>query len=300
MIDKFKKQIELFPVYTIVLIFLGYWNLYTYYKHFKIEIYKYVTTSELLLSFLPISIYIFYALCIVLLFISIPMLGFIRDFKAVDKLQNENPNIKISIKTGGNNNDEFLEQFNFFRLIKRLFDKQHYKGFSKVRQVWMFIIGLINIIMTLLAVIFFIVSMCYPFYLLMYNQIGIYEYWNFVVFGLVIFFLIIFNLSNSIFAKIPQQKIKNIYSNIFNVILVTSIVILFIMYNNYRKAYKVLNNTPIEEVSFKIDSTKYSTNDSILFIGQTQNYLFLKEAKKENILIFNKNNIKLLSIRDLD
>jgi len=51
--DNLKKYL---PVATIVLLVLGYLNLYMYYSLFDIKIYNYVTVGELILSFSPVII----------------------------------------------------------------------------------------------------------------------------------------------------------------------------------------------------------------------------------------------------
>jgi hypothetical protein len=49
-----KKLLEYIPIITGILIFLGYLNLSSYYDYFGIVIYPYITTGEIITSFLPI------------------------------------------------------------------------------------------------------------------------------------------------------------------------------------------------------------------------------------------------------
>jgi hypothetical protein len=48
-----KKIIEYVPIITVCLIYFGFCNLHYYYKEFNIDIYHYVSNTEILLSFLP-------------------------------------------------------------------------------------------------------------------------------------------------------------------------------------------------------------------------------------------------------
>ncbi|MEM0576126.1 hypothetical protein [Flavobacterium polysaccharolyticum] len=48
-----KKITENIPLLSIVFIYFGYCNLHFFYREFKIEIYNYISNSEILLSFLP-------------------------------------------------------------------------------------------------------------------------------------------------------------------------------------------------------------------------------------------------------
>lgn len=47
------KIIEYVPIITVCLIYFGFCNLHYYYKEFNIDIYHYVSNTEILLSFLP-------------------------------------------------------------------------------------------------------------------------------------------------------------------------------------------------------------------------------------------------------
>ena len=49
------------PVLSVVLIFLGYCHLHFFYRlNFDIEIYQFITTGEIILSFLPILFYLIF------------------------------------------------------------------------------------------------------------------------------------------------------------------------------------------------------------------------------------------------
>lgn len=64
--DEIKEYLNYIPVYTAIFLFLGYFNQSSYYKFFNIDIWSYLTTGELLLSFLQITI-----LCVLLVVASI-------------------------------------------------------------------------------------------------------------------------------------------------------------------------------------------------------------------------------------
>ena len=50
------KLIRYLPAISGSLIFLGYLNLHAYYRNFDIQIGSYLSTSELIFSFLPVTI----------------------------------------------------------------------------------------------------------------------------------------------------------------------------------------------------------------------------------------------------
>jgi hypothetical protein len=59
---------------------------------------------------------------------------------------------------------------------------------------------------------------------------------------------------------------------------------------------KVKDSLSITSFSFNYESTKYNTSDSLLYIGATSKYIFLRNTKSETNLIFEKSNIKNLSL----
>lgn len=50
------KITKYIPIITGILLFIGYLNYYSYYEYFNINISTYLTTGELILSFLPLTI----------------------------------------------------------------------------------------------------------------------------------------------------------------------------------------------------------------------------------------------------
>lgn len=59
------------PFLSVLLVFIGYYNYYSYYSIFDIEIHNYLTTGELLLSFLPLSINILITILIVFIIVAL-------------------------------------------------------------------------------------------------------------------------------------------------------------------------------------------------------------------------------------
>ncbi len=48
-----KRIIEYLPIITICLIYFGYNNLYGFYHEFAIDIHNYISSTEIIMSFLP-------------------------------------------------------------------------------------------------------------------------------------------------------------------------------------------------------------------------------------------------------
>ncbi|MBE9599975.1 hypothetical protein [Pedobacter sp. MC2016-24] len=53
-----KKIIEYLPLLSICLIYFGFCNLYAYYKEFSVDIYVYITTTEIIMAFFPTIVFV--------------------------------------------------------------------------------------------------------------------------------------------------------------------------------------------------------------------------------------------------
>lgn len=92
-----KKLISILPLLTICIIYLGYCYLHFYYTYFNLDIYNYISSSDILLSFLPIVILI---LTFLVGFINVKIINY-KVIKNDDKdiiVSNEN-NTSVKKKT---------------------------------------------------------------------------------------------------------------------------------------------------------------------------------------------------------
>lgn len=300
MLESLKKHIDVIPLYTVLLIFIGYWNLYTYYKHFNIEIYNYVTTGEILLGCLSISIYIFYAGSFLIAFNIFIWIQVVSDTIRKENVADNLDRVK--------DNDEFnkiylqheKDRLNIKKGFKRLFNKEEYSNHSWYKNIFWILIQVANLCISIILVVVLPIISLIPFYWLMKDQTNIFINYTAIPFYLSFLIFYLFAITENYFDKLKNANLKKFVSSRSKIILIGFSLIFFILFNNYRKAYKVITHHPISEVKFQVDSIKYSTSDTLYYIGQTQNYLFLKDFKKEDVIIFNKANIKNISLKNLD
>ncbi len=53
-----KKIIDYLPLLSVCLIYFGFCNLHAYYKEFNIDIYVYITTTEIIMAFFPTIVFV--------------------------------------------------------------------------------------------------------------------------------------------------------------------------------------------------------------------------------------------------
>lgn len=80
-----KKIFENIPLLSGTLIFIGFLNYWFYYDFFDIEINSYLTTGELLLSFLKLTIPILITFFVIFLFTTIPIYQIITSIQYIER-----------------------------------------------------------------------------------------------------------------------------------------------------------------------------------------------------------------------
>lgn len=255
-----KFVLDHITLYTIILIFIGYWNLHSYYMFFGINIYNYVTTTEILLSFIPIIL----KLIIILLFLIIMYYM----FHGFDKLMNLLPGQKKYEKK--KEEEKKLPISERYEILKRT-----YKGGIIMR----------ILILTLFAAAWWdLITFNYPkhyftiFYILLFYQTAKDTY-----------------LEYNVIYKHKFVNKKNY--RIGHTILVVFLFLYILFYENYTEAKLVLNCKPNYEFKFNIDSTVFHSDSTLVYVGETQSYLILRNNYTGYNSIFKKENIKDLQIK---
>ena len=64
------------------------------------------------------------------------------------------------------------------------------------------------------------------------------------------------------------------------------------------KYYNVKDKITFTYFSFNYESATYKSNDTLLYIGATSKYIFIRNTKDSTNLIFDKSSIKNLSITE--
>ena len=254
------------------LIFVGYLHLHVYYSMFRLPIYSFLNLSEIVVQFFPDLIEIFIISLIVVLFFGFhdpdPQLNKTKPY-FINKILNEiwSYNGKRSLIT----------------IIKLVFS-------------FLFRVFLALIFVTLLLFPFFIIGY-YISFLFPYRGGDNHE--NVVVFIYAFGLIVIMILLAS------QRKIFNRIESNFEIGLSRiekSFVIIFFIYltvGSILKIYEseiISNGEPFYNATFIYKNDTISSDTSTVFIGQTNNYLFLRDLEKKKNLIFEKSNISSLEL----
>lgn len=237
-----KKVSEHIPLLSICLLYLGLCNLYFFYKEFKIDIYNYVTSTEIILSFFPgiklgaIVIYLFaYNLIITLT----------KKNEVVDNMNDEHLKsswylVKMSI---------FLAIYLIGNLlIVKLFENTfHYKDYEL--QV----------------------------YRLVYS---------------ILFIPLIYFISG-------VHKNSKLISENFTLVIIFITLYLGTILETFRTldASKIKNGISDSRVSFIYDHKAVTSSGSLIYIGQTQNNIFLYSMKDSSSQVYKISNLDSLTIK---
>lgn len=274
--EKFLKSI---PLITGALIFLGYINYTFYYFYFDIEISSYLTTGELLLSFLKLTIPILFIIGLILLLSVIGTL----------------PEIITKAKGNSITFDEFCAYFeiNLTRLLE-LF-KKHIKtiNFRSVRDYWKTYLFIMAILNTFAAIIFMFLYPCFLILLLTPLKIKT-EWFSTILNGcLSIYWLII--LQNILNKKLKRVNPKSALFFAIGILFLINIIIF-----NKGNALLTLNGKPKDKAIIYTSTDTITTSESIVFIGKTENYIFLRNISDRSNVIYQTDEIKKYIITTIE
>ena len=255
-----KKIIENIPLLSIVLIYFGYCNLYFFFKEFKIEIYNYISNSEILFSFLPTIV------------ITAATFGFLIINMVINHSQREKKEENNTGKVIENN--QKIEQESEIPKSKKLkFNIPLLKS----------PIVICFIIYTLLLIINFILK-----YDLNYKDYELKKYTLLTSFITpFLYYYILIEFGNEFLKK---------YSFF---IALSVIIFIGKQISDYRKceAEEIKNGITNIEISFMINNKEIKTNKNLLLIGQTQSSIFLYNRKNKSSYIFDRGKIENLKIK---
>lgn len=289
-----KFIVEHITLYTIILVFLGYWNLHSYYTMFGIDIYNYVNTTEILLSFLPIII----KLMIIILMIS-PSFILLAIITSI-----------INSKMFNKTKSEFLINKKRLTELHKLYKTANTEEKLKILEE----INEIDIKNT-------------P---LLKKNLPVYYVLSFVIIGLTVYLFIKYSNNEYpyIYSAFSYLMMSGLYSyvtyrmhlrvfkqvrmitkiDLLKISLVISFFIFsFILYyENLIEANLILANKPNYIFSFNLQDKKYISDTTSVYVGETKDYLVIRNnytgfntiLKKEKLENFNIRKIKSDSFWD--
>lgn len=265
------KTIKSIPLILGILTFLSYSNLHYFYREFGIEIYEFLSISELLLLFLPkVHSVIIYILGSVFIFIFIILFPLKHQETTFSK-KKTNRTIK--------------QYWNFLNTstIKRL-------GLKLTIKVIFNITILLWRVLILFLLFFLIIEgskqgWFHPCPIDIYND---FLFW--------IFMALLYLFIHLIKSASTQKTIKSIL--IF--IVIGYFTMWAIKHRSICKASAIKERLEIKNVSLILNKEKITTSNDTVYIGGVQNYVFLYDILSKQTIIYQKNDIKIIQIKNSD
>ena len=121
--------------------------------------------------------------------------------------------------------------------------------------------------------------------------------YNYGVMSTMIWFvLILMIIPYSIYVK---NQIDNLGIKIkldFRIVLFTVYFVSILTVSNYYKADRIKLGYPNKYVSFDYEEKSFKSDDCLVYVGMTENYLFLRELKEKRNIIFQRDKIGKIEI----
>ncbi|HZJ36992.1 MAG TPA: hypothetical protein VFD29_10245 [Gillisia sp.] len=258
-----------------LLIFIGFLNTYSYYSEFGIEIVSFLTTGELLLSFLPLTLPILILVAFAVLFyiilltqsaynISFPVNNYVGDEPNdfIFNLKNAPKQLIAGIREISPKSAKFYLNILIF--------------------MFQFIVSLAVLLFLFFYVIIFITEFL-PRANQPSNLAG--QLWLGGIFWIWLF--------DSFLVRSYKERDNLWLARIF---LFLSLSISCMWSNSKKKAIEIISGNPQQIVEFQYEGNQIVSGPKVLFIGATEKYIFFRNIEKNKNLIYPISEIKNLSM----
>lgn len=306
---------ELLPILTVVLIFIGYWRIDTYYATFRIDIYNYISVTEILLSFLPLikSLLAFLLIILVLSFIGAFLRVFIlttpkkevkRKFELEKKFEiaynNYTPREKAINRLKNRVSHTYLS-FHPIQIIKNicgLFSKKLFfiggkKDFGNNLFFFVTRLGYVLLPLTIYSIVVYFLYSNNK----LYSDIRNIEHNKHMILDQLAIVIVFVELS--IYFIIIGQ-IRGLEMKYFDryFLSISALFFAIIMTNAVNKidGAIILSNHKGPKVNITVNGNKIHTDSNIVYIGQTQGYIFFRKITDSSNIIYKMNDIERLEI----
>ena len=262
-----KKIVEYFSLISVILIFLGYWNIHVFYSDFQIPIYNYISTSEILLSFLPIIITIIQVLFYCFVLFSLVALQQ-KGNKDSKNDGDESTTLKQDIKWLSNSKGERISDI-----------------------IGKAIIAIVKLsLYTYLFCSFLVILQC-----IVLKDDSLYKNGDYTVTILFVYLLSFFWVNSFV-----DNCLKKVWGlNIGRYILLLYALLgffYFTLFNSKVASIKILNGDDRRRVEFMMNNELVKTNKRIVLIGTTKENIFLRDLQTTENHIYYIKNIDYIKI----
>ncbi len=274
--EKLNRIKGLLPIGYVIIILFGYYFNWTYYKYFDIEIFNYLNLTELLFpSFvIGVSLIIGFPTILIVILSNILITG-------IPKIKNELRNEKPK-------KNKLVRFLSISIILRKLDILNRTKTKSKMTKFKIILLRLFILLSILLLILFYL----WPIFLMMSNL----EIFNYSIeFGLIIittfFWIIIFYLKAA--RNEFEDKKGYLISLRYLVLLIYSIP--FIWSINKHNAKLVLEGVTNKGFIINKKNKEIRSSDTLILIGQTQDFIFLRNTKLNHTIIIKNSDIEEIS-----
>jgi hypothetical protein len=264
------------PVLSAVLIFIGYLNHRFFYNLFDIEIETYLTTTELIFSFLPLTI----PFLIVLTFLLFMSFGFHLAIGRQDKEFDDKATVLEEISTMSTAWSDLV---------------RHFKRPKKTFFFWFGIPFSILLFLMKIGVQIFLVIYVYIFLANVFksNPPEIIDFGFFPTLILGIVWIVFLTMKID---KYQKEEAKNSAKVMTNILILT-IAIGILKLANQESAKRILDGNPKYSANIEFnDNSSIKSDSTVVYIGQTNNYIFFRDIPNAENIIFKMDNVKNLKL----
>lgn len=273
-----KKIVEYIPVISALLLFVGFINYTTFYRFFDIEIIHYLTSGELILSFLPLAIPILLLILMISLMLIIHIIPLPGDSKRPGPSDE-----RVSIWT------IFLATETYETIKRQLKSKRTFR--NVIRLLLLSLIFMLGI--TIIAFFAFTPFLLFP--LAIDSQL--FPEWDkgFITVLSALWFLLLFDM-----IMVAEKKGKIQHAGWINLFFLVIGFVFFITLSNKMKATDILCGQPHYSVKFEFQGKLVQTDSNIVYIGRTTDYLFLRNLGQKSNSAYQCGEIKYIEIVKLN
>ena len=262
-----KKLFETSYVYAI-LIFIGFYNYYSFYNQFDINIASYLSIGELLLSFLPLSTYILGFLGILFIYFigAVVSSAFVRD--------------KTEKKEGEAMADNIVSLHTLslsYGKIRQILKEEKLKSFGSI--FWLCFFSFLYLL-GLLFFIFFVGYILHYFKKVFGEETLIpSNSATLIIFGIFWFVL---------FADLLLRNLKINKDFVYPMWFLMTVFFFLgiIKVKNHDLADSIMKGSTNVQYEMEYQNQIISTSNDLKYIGKTEKYIFLKEIKTGGNIIY--------------
>lgn len=271
-----KKIIENIPLFSACLIFVGFLNYEFFYRHFNIKIASYLTSTELIFSFLPLTLPFIIVFIWLVVFVSV-------DFAAPRKRKPNASKVKPPFY--------FLASVkSVWRTFQYSKSRKHKSKWDKAGQVVPLFLFLVFSIGTFIFRILFI-----GYVLFSLSDSGVHFLKFSYLVGFSVFWILL--LYASLDRRQREDGTTN-YTALANLIVVVILVVL-LKYKNREDAENILSGNPKFSSCILVNDQLIETDSTLVYVGQTAEYIFIYDRVQRQNNVIKMSDVKDLKIKSL-